>query len=240
MRVQTISIEGTSALSTSTLEAFVRNELSGNYWAAFPKDNILLYPKETVEKDILAAFPSIRSAALRADTLTSITLSVAERTPSALWCGEAAETASSTPSAPVSAAPHCLILDEDGVAYAAASSSSGTAYLPYYGALPGGGTTLPAQFLPPGSFKDLSALVAALAGEANAGAPSRVVVDENNDVHLQFGNGFVLLFALGGDAGKLAQRFALALASSPFAAHPLSSFQYLDMRFGDKLYFKLK
>jgi len=36
------------------------------------------------------------------------------------------------------------------------------------------------------------------------------------------------------------ERIALALQSEPFAKRSLTDFAYLDLRFGDKLYYKLK
>jgi len=233
LRIGTITIEGASTLATSTLETFARGELAGNFWYVFPKDNIWLYPKNKLEAGVRSAFPVVKSVGVRADTLTSISLVVSERRPRALWCGAGDSTASSTPSP-------CLLLDESGMAYGQSPQFSGFVYVPYYGVLLEDGIVLPAQFLSPDTFRSLSALVDSLVQQANQGIPDRVLIDENDDVHVRFGNGFTVLFALGGDSGEIAQRFVLALASAPFSSHPLSAFRYLDLRFGDKLYFKLK
>jgi len=47
-------------------------------------------------------------------------------------------------------------------------------------------------------------------------------------------------FAVADAAGDTFERFSLALGAGPFLEHPLSDFAYLDLRFGDKLYYKLK
>jgi hypothetical protein len=67
-----------------------------------------------------------------------------------------------------------------------------------------------------------------------------VSVDNNNDVEATFGSGFVLKFALDDAQGDVFERFSLALTSDPFKNKQLSNFAYLDLRFGDKLYYKLK
>lgn len=234
LRIQTITVAGSDSVATSSLAQFARGELSGNYWHFFPKDNILLYPKNKLAADVLSTFPSLRTASVHSDTFTSITLSVSERKPSALWCGDGGPTASSTPSSA------CLLLDEGGVAYAQAPTFSEPVYISYYGVLQGDSARLPAQFLTPSQFRSLAALVAALIKQADIGMPARVSVDENNDVTVHFGGGFNILFALGDDGGKILQHFTLALSSAPFTKHPLSAFQYLDLRFGDKLYYKFK
>ena len=55
-----------------------------------------------------------------------------------------------------------------------------------------------------------------------------------------FASGFVLKFALSDAGGDVFERFSLALAAEPFLGRSLSDFLYLDLRFGDKLYYKLK
>jgi len=63
---------------------------------------------------------------------------------------------------------------------------------------------------------------------------------QNKDVSVRFANSFTLRFALSDAGGDIFERFSLALTSEPMKAHKLSDFQYLDLRFGDKLYYKLK
>ena len=132
----------------------------------------------------------------------------------------------------------CFLLDEDGVAYGGALTFSGDAYTRYYGALTG--STTPKHYLNPAQFRSLSALVDTIA-ESQKDEPLRSVwVDASDDVHLAFASGFTLLFTLSADGGDVYQRLTLALQSDPFKSHKLSDFEYLDLRFGDKLYYKLK
>ena len=69
-----------------------------------------------------------------------------------------------------------------------------------------------------------------------------IAVDPSSDVYINFATGtstFEIIFALA-DTANAYQRFALAQESSVFQQYPLSDFAYLDLRFGDKLYYKLK
>ena len=57
---------------------------------------------------------------------------------------------------------------------------------------------------------------------------------------MRFADNFTLIFTLVDQGGDVFERLTLALTSGPMAAHKLGDFQYLDLRFGDKLYYKLK
>lgn len=224
-RITTVAVSGASAVPPTAIQTLVQQDIAGSYLFFYPKNNILLYPKHTVRQQLLGQFPTLKSADVHAVTLHTIEVVVAERQPAALWCGNASTSA-------------CFLLDAEGLAYAPAPTYSGDAYKKYVGEV--APAALPWQYLAPASFHSLSALVDALAKKESASTAARVSVDANNDVRLAFANGFVLLFTLGDDASKTLERFSLALTAAPFAAHSLADFEYLDLRFGDKLYYKLR
>ena len=236
LRISAIDATGSETIATSTIAEFAWHDLSGDYWFVIPKDSILFYPRQQLQADTLAAFAPLQSALVRSDSFTKISVTVAERHPSALWCGDAsaAVSATSSPQTP------CLLLDQSGVAYAPAPQFSAPIYMTYYGNLPEGGAELPVQFLTPSEFSSLSSLVGALAQKANAGGVVSVAVDDSDDVALRFADGFLLKFSALDDASVTLDHFSVALSTDVFTTHALSDFEYLDLRFGDKLYYKLK
>lgn len=225
LRIQEIRVEGAQTVASTTLAQFARQRLGGAYLGLIPRDDVFVYPKGRIESDLRSAYPLFKNVSVRADTFSSLILAVSERQPKDLWCG-------ASPEAP----QPCLYLDDAGAAYGAAPEFSGSPYIRYYGAL--SGAALPKQFLSPDAAYSLFALVDAVAEKA--GEIKSVAVDTNNDVEADFASGFVLKFSLDDDSAKVYEHFALALQSAPFSAHKLSDFQYLDLRFGDKLYYKLK
>ena len=227
LRVQHITIVGLSSVNESLVEASVQDALDGGYWHLIPKNNIFVYPKGAIERGLLAQFPIFSSVVAHAQGLTALTVTVTERQPAALWCGSFA----------TSTAP-CLTLDESGTAYTIAPDFSASVYRRYTGPL--ATTTLPRQFLTPEKFRALSALADAIASKAASSTLDTISIDASGEVHMQFASGFTLMFILSGDGADVAQRFALALTADPFNKHPLSDFEYLDLRFGDKLYYKLR
>ncbi len=228
LQIKNVAISGAQTLSSSTVEAFVRERLAGEYWYVFSKSNIFLYPKQQIAADLIKAYPVLASADVHADDFQSIAVNVVEREPKALWC----------PSDASGQVFPCFFMDENGIVYGDAPTFSEPVYLSYYGSTTS--NALPKQFLMPPEFQALTALVDALAQKISDSDITAVEIDKNKDVSVRFVNGFILRFALSDAGGDIFERFSLALTSEPMKAHKLGDFEYLDLRFGDRLYYKLK
>jgi len=227
MRVKDISVSGVRAADAEMLQQAIRQELRGGYGYIFARSNIFIYPQERIEKR-LEAFSTIKKALVQADTFTAIAVEVTERQPTALWCenGEA---------------PQCYFLDETGLAYAPAAHYSGDAYQKYYGPLivRQGSESARGQFLYPEQFRTLPPLVESLQHITGLSVRA-VVVDEEGEASVVFANEFVIQFALEDELGGIVERLSLVLGAEPFSKRSLDEFKYLDLRFGDKVYYKLK
>ncbi|HVZ76153.1 MAG TPA: hypothetical protein VG934_02685 [Candidatus Paceibacterota bacterium] len=224
VRIQTIDIEGVSSVNLDTVRTAAQSELAGEQWYIFPRDNAFLYPREELRASLMRQFPIFKTVGIYSQNLAALSITVTERAPAALWCGESA--ASSSP---------CSLMDDSGAVYAPAADFAGQVYVRYYGALK---AAYPKQFMTPESFQGLAALESALAGAAREDIVAVEITPDTGVVH--FNDGFVLRYSLMDSGADVVQRFSLALAAAPFTAHKLSDFEYLDLRFGDRLYYKLR
>ena len=223
LQIKDIAINGAQTLSSGTVEAFVRDRLVGEYWYVFSKSNIFLYPKQQIIADLIKAYPVLASADVHAVDFHTIAVNLVEREPRALWCSQD---------------ERCLFMDENGVVYGEAPIFSEPVYLSYYGTA--SGEALPKQYLTPAEFQSLSALVDAIIQKISGDKVQTISVDDARDVRMRFVSGFTLMFALDDEGGDVFERLSLAFTADPFNTHKLSDFEYLDLRFGDKLYYKLK
>lgn len=220
LQIREVEVTGTRTLATSTVAAYVERAIAGQYLYLFPKRNIFLYPKPEIAAGLLAEYPELRTADVHAVTFHSIAADVAEREPKALWCQ----------------AESCFLMDQGGVAYAPAGEAGG--FVSYRGLA--AGESLPRQYLEPETFESLFALVDALSQRPEAGPVQSVSVDAQGDAEAMFESGFVLKFALHDAGGDVFERFELALVAEPFVGRSLADFEYLDLRFGDKLYYRAR
>ncbi len=230
LRVTDVMVTGTQSLPTSTLADYARKQMEGSYLLLFAKDDIFLYPRASIQAGLLKQYPTLRQVDVHAKDFHTVEVAVAERQPVALWC----------PSAGSGQAGGCLYMDEGGLIYAPAPTYNDNPYISYSG--PVATTTEPRlrQFLTSERFQSLAALVAALAQKEPNDPLTKVAVDDSLDARAYFSDGFVLIFSLKDDGGDVFQRFNLALQSDAFTGKTLSDFEYLDLRFGDKLYYKAK
>lgn len=220
--IDTVTVVGAESVASSTVRANINELLRGFYIHALPKRNIFLYPQERIEESLMRAYPAFASVDAYAVDFSTIAINIVERNPRALWCQEG----------------KCFFMDENGMVYADSPIFSEPIYISYSGAAEG--RSLPKQYLTPTQFQSLAALVDAIAQRLPEEQVKGVHVDAAGDVRIFFESGFILLFALRDEGGDIFERFTLALTAEPLTTHTLPSFEYLDLRFGDKLYYKLK
>lgn len=220
LQVREVEVSGVKTLATSTIAGYVQEQIAGRYLFVIPKRNIFIYPKRAIADGLLVQFPELHAVDVHAKNFHAVAADVVEREPKALWC----------------AADDCYVMDQGGVAYARTAEAG--QFVSYRGTTEG--TGLPRQYLTPETFESLFALVDAVSQKMPDNPVEEVSVDSERDVEATLRGGFVLRFALGDAGGDVFERFALALTSEPFAGRSVSEFEYLDLRFGDKLYYKLK
>lgn len=220
VQIRQVAVSGVSTLATTTITHYVESQIAGRYLFVIPRRNIFLYPKDKIAEGLLSSFPELRVADVHAGDFHTIEVEVVEREPKSLWC----------------MGDDCYLMDQEGVVYAHAGQTEG--FVKYHGATQG--QRLPRQYLNADQFEALFSLVDALSQKVATSRIETVSIDNHADVEAEFDNGFTLKFALGDASGDTFERFSVALTAGPFLEHSLEEFLYLDLRFGDKLYYKLK
>jgi len=254
IRVQKIDISGASTISGDAMQAYISQELSGTYGWILPKNNIVLFSTNTIANNVRAQFPRIETISVRRTSFSTLAIAITERAPAGRWCGKEVPVSVSTssvissttittpevpPVVPVVSVEQCTLLDVTGLAYERETAGDGMDALPaWYGPLAGDGVLLPAQFLTPKDFASLRALAEAIAGQVNAGALVSVSADADGNGRAAFTNGFSVLFKTTDDAGVVMDHLSAALTSPIFSGRATADFEYLDIRFGERLYYK--
>lgn len=124
--IHNVIVEGNSVVQNKTLQRFVLEELEGKYFFIFPKTSIFIYPKDTIENKVPDIFKRIQAAVISFEDFQTIRITVDEREPHALWCGENKIENDSA---------QCYFLDEKGFLYTPAPTFSGNTFFRYYGSL---------------------------------------------------------------------------------------------------------
>lgn len=231
LEIQTITVSGHSVITEAEIRETVARTISGTYPLWFARDNIALYPANGVRAALHDAFPRIREVVLAREDMTTLAVSVTEREPHALWCGE-----NFIPIDEITGA--CHFVDENGFIFAKAPDFTGTVFFRYFGAIPDG-EPLGTQFLPTNEFRNLTFFLETLESELKEPAFALSVID-GVEYEVRLENGGMLLFKRNQDFGAVLQNTKAAFRSEAFEENDRATLNYLDLRFGNKVYFKFE
>lgn len=235
--ISNVSVSGTNMVSADSVTALVNESLRGSFAYLIPHTNALFAPTSAITSAVMKEFPQVATVSVSRPNFQTLAIAVTERSPVALWCpgippGEISgdEDASSTPASP---GEPCFQMDGGGFIFATATP--GMALTKYYGGpvhAPVGDTYLN------GDFAVLSSTVSGIADSINQ-VPQEVLASASGtDVSVAFDSGGIVRFTRGSDKDSVLENVASVFASQSFKDHP--DFEYVDFRYGDKVYVKFK
>src|SRR3989344_2174489 len=223
LNIDNIIVVGNKVVETEAIKEVAEKELAGDYFFVFPKTNIFLYPKNKLEYALLNEFKRIKDVSFLVEDRKMLRMDVSERTPKYLWCDGIVM----SPSVP----ENCYFMDEGGFIFDEAPYFSGEVYFKFYGT---------ASLLEK-SFENLISFKKTLEGMGLR--PAVLSIQENRDVRifLSTSTGPEIIFKVDSDFQKVTENLEAALTTEPLQSdfkNKYSSLLYIDLRFGNKVYFK--
>lgn len=236
--ISSISVAGAQRVTQELINRSVEAVLDDGSYHFLSRRNIFLFPRAEIESEIVKSFPPIKSAHITRPSLfsTSIVVTVEERQPFARWCEDAQG--------------QCYFLDEGGFIYAsvddptsASESSPSTSYVFSGGIASSTASTSSPQAGPVGqSFvrAHLPGLLSLLKFLGQAGfAPLGADVQGDQDFFVELREGFMLKVSYGADTTTLVKNLQLVLSSDVLQGKR-GQLEYIDLRFGNRVYYRLK
>lgn len=102
--IRRVVISGNSNIPSEQIQEIVDKQIHTSYIGLFPKTNVFLYPKGKINDSLLSAFPRIKSVNIYTESFNFLNVRIEERVPIALWCS----------------AHLCYVADESAYIYAEA------------------------------------------------------------------------------------------------------------------------
>lgn len=235
INIQSIEISGNEVITHDEIESYISEKISGNYFGIFSKSNILIYPETRTEKGLLQNFFRLESAEISFESLKSISVHVEERKPFAVWC------ASTILDRVVTFHDDCYFIDKNGFVFSQAPKFTGNVYVRYYGLVKPDDTFASRQFFPSAEFKKVANFISQV---SDMGFHiTDAVLYEDTDVELYDISGGKILINTREDFALTFENFQSLLndrISIPNVEDFIKKLEYLDLRFGKKLFFKLR
>jgi len=238
--IERIEVNGTNDTRPELVRAFVATRLWDGSLPFFSKSNIFLYPRAEIEAALKESFPRVENVEVSRESLlaSAIAVSIEERKAFARWC------ASSRTAFMVESTDSCFVLDSKGFVFAPASTTPSfeTQYV-FEGSLPATSSPIGETYLP-GRFAGALALLERL-GQSGF-SPENISVESEQDFTVELSprlpagrQGFEIRATFGTDVSSLVKNLELVLASEALRGKE-GELEYIDLRFGNRVYYKFK
>ncbi len=243
LRVAEISIGGLSSLNQEDLKEEISGVLNGKFYGIFPYDNILMVPREKITFTLLEKFPLLKSVSVTREFPQSLSVIAEERKAEALCCPGYFSTTTTAVLSESSFVPlggttedrgGCAFVDASGFIFQPAPLFSGTIFLKFFDERdnpPGIGK----EMLTEAEFKKLIALKEKLSGKNLAAHKIILENEEIYEIHLD--EGWYILINSKNEAEQSFSNLELVLDATIKEKRP--ELDYVDLRFGKKVLFKL-
>ena len=229
LQITKISVDGVSTLTRDEVVAVIHSGFEGNYFGVLPRTNFFLVRSGRVAEELVQAFPVIRSIQVTKTFPDRMGITIVERTLWGIACNDLQAVPDKT--------PECAYIDDSGFAYERSPASYGSLIIRVRNDLEH--EAVPGQLLEPSFVTDAIAMRTAV--ERTIGA--RIVTYEFSsklprEITLETAEGFKIIFPRGVDIDATAT--VLKRVFEQEIKNKRSRLDYVDVRFGNKVFFKLK
>ncbi len=219
LQVKHISVIGGETIPHAQIEEKVETALRGAYFALIPKRFIPLYPRNDVEKSI-RTINRVKNVRVESTADQTLTVVFDEHVPYALWC-ESAEDES------------CLFMDRSGYAFSPAPALEGSAFVRYIsdtGTPEVGISGFESIFV-----KDTEEFSLLLQEQLSLYV-THIKKVGTFDVDYTISGGGVIKVSQSIPMRESFENLQTILLSEEFKHIEPGTFQYIDLRFGDKVF----
>lgn len=230
-----ISISGNRIIPEEVIGAEVVKIIDGNYLLLFPRKNILIYPKSEIKEEIESSFPRIENVSINLSDLKNLSIKIKEREPAFLWCV---------------LDNVCRFMDENGVVFSDEIGLSGDVFIKIVArdmVVDLGERALDKEevFLLQSVIKILPDILGASALSGSSLTEIEILKEGDYKFALREKGGensWELLINFDGDISRLLDNLISVVTSEVFATdyEEQGALDYLDVRFGRKVFYKFK
>ncbi len=223
LRIQRISVSGTKTIAPADVEATAKRAIAGTRWWVIPRDHLFLISSRELAATLERAFPSAEKIVVRKKIPPALAIIVTERTLWGIYCQK------------LEAIGPCFYIDRAGIAYGELTSSEGSLIRTIYAPWPvsPGGQALKTSLIDfyGRAAVALERLPAKLIGLELAPSTPR-------DARLLLDEGWYLIVPVERDPGEWTGILRTVLDREIGPRRP--SLEYVDLRFGSKVFYKFK
>jgi len=218
LTITEVDASGGETIKPDHVEQLVKETLEGTYLGLIPRRFAWLYPEQEIV-EIVSKTERIFNVVVARGGGTKLQITYDEYVPFALWCRSTTE-------------EECLFLNIEGYAFSKAPKLTGGSFLRFVTA--GRDPVVGEIVAESDTYKSAQELVRLLATEN--WFVSHVELDQVGDIFLSIVEGGELKINFEETPAQLVQNLQVLLASEEFKHLKPGNFQYIDLRFGNKVF----
>ena len=221
VKIRKVAVEGAEVLNKDKIRMEVEAVLAGKYFDFFPKNTIFAVPKNEIKRKILADFSRVKEISVKRDLLLSLTILITERQGKALWCvGDTL----------------CAFLDEDGMVFEPSPVFSGRVFAKFLDER-GQKAGLGQEMIFPDEFRKLLAFKNFLEDEFGFKI-DKMVLKDFGEYEFFMSASWRILINESASQTNLFDNFRIAFENE--LKDKFDKLDYLDLRFGNKIFYKFR
>lgn len=220
LTISTVTVNGGETISHDAIQNAVEEAFAGSYMKVVPYRFFLTYPEERV-RSYVAEINRVKDIEIVRTSRTELSVSFSEYRPFALWCASPEETT------------ECYFLDEVGYAFAPSPMLKGGTLIRH--SIEGETELTKKQAFDETQSRELHAFLAMLKDELELWVTD-VVHTEVGDLTLHVNGGGKIYMRNDGRYELALENLRTVLSSPQFKHIEPGNFQYIDIRFGNKIF----
>jgi cell division septal protein FtsQ len=217
--ISTITVEGGETISHEEVRRSIEEVLNGSYMKVVPYRFTLMYPHDALIEAV-QALPRVKSVELSREKNTELRVSFSEYAPYALWCAHDDGT-------------RCYFLDAEGYAFAESPNLKGGTLIRH--TYVGVSNLEKKQITEESVFRETHRLLERLRDELSLRVTD-VRYTEAGDMELTVNGGGILFLRSESSYDGTFENLRSILGSESFSHLEPGNFQYIDLRFGNKVF----
>lgn len=223
-----IVVNGNNVVSDLDIGNITNEVLDGKYLFLFSRADSLTYPEKEIETAILTTFKQIKSVDIVRTDFQTLSMDIEEQKPYALWCLSKTEDVQDD----------CYFLNKDGLIFSKAPNFTGNVFFRFYGYLNDINLIGKYYLKVNDEFNSTNVLINSISSLGVVPVELRPLGD--TDMELYMDDGSKILFTRGQRSSEILDNLRVVLESETFKNEKMKDVEYIDLRFGNKVYFKLR
>ena len=239
INISNISVSGNVVVDTKSIEDIVSADTAGNFFGLFPRTNALIYPRAKILHDLSSKYKRLKDINISVNNFQTLQITVNEYVGKYLWCGTV------TPELNSNSTQKCYFADNNGYIFDEAPYFSGEIYMKLYG--------LTGSENPTGTyyFRDIFTKLITFKNTVEGIGLKPAYIWVNNQDEVIFGLSKLgiapmspqILLKISSDYVKMAENLKSAIGTDPLQTKLKKDYNkllYIDLRYGNKVYYKFK